>query len=84
MRKILLGVLILGMVSCTNDKMKSDIDQYTFISQQSSLNFQIKIKLYFLSHPDRKLDYKTLDSIREVSDKEINEFIIETVKDVYK
>ena len=72
------------MVSCTNDKMKSDIDQYTFISQQSSLNFEIKIQHYFLSHLDGKLDYKTLDSIREVSDKEINELIIETVKDVYK
>lgn len=84
MRKILLGVLILGMVSCTNDTIKTKTELYSQIGEMSSSVFSNNIKLYLISHSPKELNDEILDSIREASDKQVSENIRVVVLDVYK
>ena len=84
MKKILLGALLLGMVSCTNDIIKTKTELYSQVSKMSSINFSNNIKLYLISHPTKELEFKTLDSIRESSDKKTDSIISDVVKKVYE
>ena len=84
MKRILLGVLILGMVGCTNDKIKTKTELYSQVSKMSSINFSNNIKLYLISHPGKDLEFNTLDSIRDVSNKKTDSIISDVVKKVYE
>jgi hypothetical protein len=84
MKKILLGGLILGMVGCNSDKVKTKTELYSSVSKISSSNFSNKIKLYIITHPGKELEFKTLDSIQEVSNKSTDSIIMNVVKKVYE
>lgn len=84
MKKILLGVLILGMVGCNSDKVKAKTELCSTVSKMSSVNFSNNIKIYLISHPTKELEFKVLDSIREVSDKKTDSIISDVVKKVYE
>jgi hypothetical protein len=83
---ILLFVVMFGIVSCNNsDKFKQGkLDLLTTTSRLSSLSYNVEIQRYIIKHQVNTIKFKTLDSIRKVSDKRCDSIISDGVDKVYE
>lgn len=87
MKKVmLLLVVMFGVMSCNNfENIKQrKLDLLTATSQLSSLNYNVEIKRYMVKHQVNTIEFKTLDSIRKVSDKRCDSILSSGVDKVYK
>ena len=83
---MLLFVVMFGMMSCNNsDSVKQGkIDLLISTSKLSSVSYNVEIKRYMVKHQVNTIDFETLDSIKEVSDKRCDSILSSGVDKVYK
>lgn len=87
MKKVmLLLVVMFGMVSCNNSKSvkQGKIDLLISASELSSVSYSVEIKRYMVKHKVNTIEFETLDSIREVSDKRCDSILSSGVDKVYR
>ena len=82
---ILLLVVMFGMMSCNNSEntKQRKIDLLISASELSSVSYNVVIKQYLIKHQTNEISFKTLDSLRKISDKKCDSILSSGVKKVY-
>ena len=86
MKKVmLLLVVMFGMMSCNDSKSaeQSKLDLLVTTADLSSLSYNVEIKRYLIKHQTNEISFKTLDSIRKISDKKCDSILSSGVEKVY-
>lgn len=86
MKKILLGFLILGMVSCNNSEKdkQAKLDLLKTVSEFSSNYYQVEMIRYMVNNKTDSIGYEALDSIKNISDKKCDSILSYSFEKVYK
>jgi len=87
MKKVILGLVVMfGMMSCNNSKsvQQSKLDLLVTTAEFSSLSYNVEVKRYLIKHQTNEISFKTLDSLRKISDKKCDSILSSGVKKVYR
>ena len=86
MKKVMLILVVFGIMSCNNSESvkQGKIDLLNSSSQLSSSNYCVEIKRYMINNTTNTIRFKTLDSIKKISDKRCDSLISYGVNKVYE
>lgn len=86
MKQTLLALLMLTLFSCNYSNMDAKQAKKELLCSTaalSSLNYEVKIKKYLIKNRNGIINFKALDSIKTVSDKECDSIVSEAVNKTY-
>jgi hypothetical protein len=81
---ILLLVVIFGMVSCNRSKevKEARLELLNSAAHLSSLSYSVEVKRYMVKHKTNTISFKSLDSLKVISDKKCNNIMLSVVEKI--
>ena len=81
---ILLLVVIFGMVSCHSSKevKEARLGLLNSVNHLSSLSYSVEVKRYMVIHKTNTISFKSLDSLKVISDKKCNNIMLSVVEKI--